>query len=53
MESIATPSCNTSTLASYIPSATDPWNVSKIQHVYRRLGLGASQTEVDDALALS
>jgi hypothetical protein len=53
MESIATPSCNTSTLTSYIPSAQDPWNVSKIQHVYRRLGLGASQTEVDDALVLS
>ncbi|MCW5519038.1 DUF1800 domain-containing protein [Aureitalea sp. L0-47] len=51
MESIAAPSCNTSTLAPYVPSGSNPWNVSKIKHVYRRLGFSASQDTVDLALA--
>ncbi len=53
METIANSSCNTSTLAPYVPSGANPWNTSKIKHVYRRLGFGASQADVDAALALS
>ncbi len=53
MESFAPSPCNTSTLAPYIPSAGDPWNVSKVKHVYRRLGFSASQATVDTALGLS
>ncbi|MEZ4874980.1 MAG: DUF1800 domain-containing protein [Flavobacteriaceae bacterium] len=46
-------SCNTSTLAPYVPSSGNPWTFSKIQHTYRRLGFGASQEMVDQALSLS
>ena len=53
MNSIAAPSCNTSTLSPYVPSGSNPWNVSKVKHVYRRLGFSASQSTVDNALALS
>ena len=53
METIATPSCNTSTLTPYVPTGLNPWDVTKVQHVYRRLGFGASQTKVDDALTLT
>ncbi|MBX2828570.1 MAG: DUF1800 domain-containing protein [Flavobacteriaceae bacterium] len=53
METITNPSCNTSTLAPYIPDAGNPWNTAKIKHVFRRLGYGASVTRVDDALPLS
>jgi len=52
METIVTPPpCNFSTLAPYVPSGPNPWNVTKIQHVYRRLGFGASSADVDAALA--
>lgn len=53
METVAPTACNTSTLAPYVPTAQDPWNVSKIKHVYRRLGFSASQATVDNALALT
>src|SRR5690606_31511633 len=53
METIATPNCNTSTLAPFEPSSQNPWDTRKINHVYRRLGFGASQDDVDDALSLT
>lgn len=53
METIATPTCNSSTLALYEPSSQNPWDTSKIKHVYRRLGFGASQDDVDAALSLT
>ncbi|MRT15507.1 DUF1800 domain-containing protein [Vitellibacter sp. q18] len=53
MEIIATPTCNFSTLAPFEPSSQDPWNTRKINHVYRRLGFGASQDAVDTALTMS
>ncbi len=53
METIAAPSCNASTLAPYLPSGSNPWNVSKIKHAYRRLGFSASQSTIDTALALT
>ncbi|NND62460.1 MAG: DUF1800 domain-containing protein [Flavobacteriaceae bacterium] len=53
MEIATNPSCNAATLDPYVPSGSNPWNTSKIKHIYRRLGFGASIMEVDDALALS
>ncbi|MEZ4857511.1 MAG: DUF1800 domain-containing protein [Flavobacteriaceae bacterium] len=46
-------SCNTSTLTPYVPSGPNPWTFAKVQHVYRRLGYGASQSTVDIGLSLS
>ncbi|WP_299884721.1 DUF1800 domain-containing protein [uncultured Lacinutrix sp.] len=43
-------SCNTSSLSVYVPSAANPWNAEKANHLYRRLHFGASKTEIDAAL---
>jgi len=51
METVITPSCNDSTLTPYVPSGNNPWNTTKIKHVYRRLGFGASQDKIDAALS--
>ena len=53
METINTPSCNEATLIPYSPAAGNPWNTTKVKHIYRRLGFGASQTDVDAALSLN
>ena len=53
MNILATPSCNDATLAPYVPSSQDPWNTIKVNHVYRRLGFGAIQSDIDAALALT
>ena len=52
METIALPSCNTSTLAPYQPSGSNPWDTSKVKHVYRRLGFSADMDAIDAALGL-
>ncbi|WP_108867862.1 DUF1800 domain-containing protein [Aquimarina aquimarini] len=44
-------SCNLASLAEYVPSPGNPWNVTKIKHLYRRIAFGASKTEVLAALA--
>lgn len=51
METIITSSCNDSTLTPYVPSGVNPWNTTKIKHLYRRLGFGASQDKIDAALS--
>ena len=53
MDTIISPSCNDSTLTPYIPSGPNPWNTIKINHVFRRLGFGAAQDRIDDALAMT
>ncbi|MCT8339505.1 DUF1800 domain-containing protein [Flavobacteriaceae bacterium TK19130] len=53
METSTNLSCNTSTLAPYVPDADNPWSTQKVEHTHRRLGFGASQVDVDAALALS
>ena len=35
-------SCNNSNLTAYNPSSSNPWDVSKIKFIYRRLGFGIS-----------
>lgn len=52
METIVTPSCNSSTLTPFQSSSQNPWNTDKVKHVFRRLGYGASKDDVDEALAL-
>jgi hypothetical protein len=42
--------CNTSTLAPYVPSSSNPWSTKKIKHIYRRLGYGANLATIDSAL---
>ncbi|WGD35560.1 DUF1800 domain-containing protein [Olleya sp. YS] len=43
-------SCNTSSLSVYTPNTSNPWNAQKVSHVYRRLGYGATKTQIDAAL---
>ncbi len=47
---ISDTSCNTASLDVYIPSAQNPWNVSKIHHLYRRVAFGATKNQVKAAL---
>lgn len=42
--------CNTSSLDAYIPSTSNPWDIKKVKHLYRRLGFGASIEMINDAL---
>lgn len=42
-------SCNTSSLNIYVPTTENPWNIQKINHVFRRLGYGANTTEINTA----
>jgi len=48
---ISDPTCNTGTLQEYIPTPQNPWNVAKVHHLFRRIGFGASKSEVLDALS--
>ena len=41
------------TLDTYQPSADKPWNTSRIQHLYQRLGFGASRQNIIDGLTQS
>ncbi|KAA1246205.1 DUF1800 family protein [Aquimarina sp. RZ0] len=47
---ISDTSCNLASLDPYIPTPENPWNVSKIHHLYRRLAFGATKSEVLAAL---
>lgn len=46
-------SCNTATLAAYVPSTTKPWNLERSRHVMRRLSYGLDIAQETAALALS
>ncbi|MFT5751135.1 MAG: hypothetical protein ACI828_001378 [Flavobacteriales bacterium] len=43
-------SCNTATLAPYIPTSENPWDLSKVKSMYAKLGFGVSQTTINEAL---
>ncbi|MDH7447482.1 DUF1800 domain-containing protein [Aquimarina sp. 2201CG14-23] len=47
---ISDTSCNLASLDPYVPTAENPWNVSRINHLYRRVAFGATKTEVLNAL---
>ncbi len=48
---ISDTSCNLDSLDVYVPTSENPWNVTKINHLYRRIGFGASKAEVIAALS--
>ncbi len=43
--------CNESSLDPYVPSTENPWNVSRIKHLYRRAAFGATKSQVIDGLS--
>ena len=43
-------SCNTGTLAAFVPTAQNPWDASKVKHLYRRLGYGISNSQIASVL---
>lgn len=45
--------CAVGGLATYVPSAQDPWNKQKAIHLYRRISLGANLNTLEDALSRS
>lgn len=45
--------CATGSIAAYIPSATMPWNRQRIAHLYRRMGFGATNTQILAGISLS
>lgn len=47
---MTTNTCNTSSLSTYVPSADKPWDVSRVNHLFRRLGFGANLAEINSAL---
>lgn len=42
--------CNTGSLLNYVPTTDNPWNEEKVHHLYRRIGYGTSQVDLDNAL---
>jgi len=42
--------CATLGLEAYVPSAEQPWDAGRIQHLYRRAGYGARPDEIEQAL---
>ena len=40
-------------LAPYTPSAAKPWNARRVAHLYRRLGFGASLTQIQQGLQMT
>ena len=45
--------CNESSLDLYVPSNTNPWDLSKIRFIYRRLGFGISNEKAKALLTKS
>ncbi|WP_299220934.1 DUF1800 domain-containing protein [uncultured Aquimarina sp.] len=43
-------SCNVASLNVYSPTNSNPWDRQKVNHLYRRLGFGATPEMVDSAL---
>jgi uncharacterized protein (DUF1800 family) len=45
--------CAGGTLAAYVPNGNKPWNSLRVSHLYKRMGFGASFTEVQAGLQLT
>ena len=43
-------SCNTATLAPYVPTVENPWDAFKVQSMYAKLGFGEPRFKIDIAL---
>ena len=46
-------SCNNGTLSTFVPSDENPWDISKILLVNRRLGFGIKHSDIQSKLSLS
>ncbi len=46
-------SCNNGTLSAFIPTVDNPWDISKVLLVYRRLGFGLKHTDIASKLSLT
>ena len=46
-------SCNNGTLDTYIPTVDNPWDISKVLLVYRRLGFGIKHSNIASKLSLT
>jgi uncharacterized protein (DUF1800 family) len=42
--------CNTATLAPYVPTQENPWDMYKVQSMYAKLGFGVHRNTINDAL---
>lgn len=45
--------CIVGGINNYVPSASQPWNVQRVMHLYRRIGFGADYQTVNGALVFS
>ncbi len=50
---MSTTDCITGNISPYIPSPAKPWNKQRIEHLYRRMGFGATPEQVNAALLLT
>ena len=46
-------SCNNGTLSAFIPTVDNPWDISKVLLVYRRLGFGLKHSDIASKLSLT
>ncbi|MGA9270664.1 MAG: DUF1800 domain-containing protein [Lutimonas sp.] len=44
-------SCNTSSLAAFMPTNTNPWDAIKVRHLHNRLGFGIDSSKLANALS--
>lgn len=45
--------CNVAPITAFIPSGTKPWDEQKVNHLYRRIGFGATRAMITEALSQS
>ena len=45
-----TTDCIVGSLATYVPNASKPWDATRVKHLYRRLGFGVTNAEVQYGL---
>ncbi|HQW11264.1 MAG TPA: DUF1800 domain-containing protein [Saprospiraceae bacterium] len=45
------PVCNLTPLTTYIPDTTNPWDETKVRHLFNTIGYGSSKTQLQGALA--
>ena len=43
-------SCNVASISPYVPTSENPWDVAKAKHLYRRLGFGTIDANINIAL---
>ncbi len=46
-------SCNSSSLAVFVPSADNPWDALKVRHLHSRLGFGIETSQIANGLSKS